>query len=123
MEVRTGAASLAYLTPLVRLLACPLGYAVQEKLERRQVVALASDQDFSRWERLDDVIMGGQSESTLKAGADGTAVFEGTLRVEGGGFCGARTRVCACVLGDWRVLWADTEEDEEERRSNAALLL
>eukprot|EP00897_Mesotaenium_endlicherianum_P005086 jgi/Mesen1/4605/ME000233S03899 len=41
------------------------------------------------WQRLDDVIMGGISDSTFTL-AQGRAVFEGTVRVEGGGFCGAR---------------------------------
>lgn len=47
----------------------------------------------NRWERLDDVIMGGQSSSTLKATEDGAALFSGDLIIEGGGFCGARTKV------------------------------
>ncbi|GJP38381.1 hypothetical protein CLOM_g22826 [Closterium sp. NIES-68] len=42
------------------------------------------------WGRFDDVIMGGISESVLRPD-DGKAVFEGTLRVEGGGFCASRT--------------------------------
>ena len=45
-----------------------------------------------RWDRLDDVIMGGKSESSLKAGSDGNVVWSGTLRVEGGGFCGVRSK-------------------------------
>ena len=46
-----------------------------------------------RWDRLDDVIMGGQSESKLSMGKDGKVVWSGTLRVEGGGFCGVRSKV------------------------------
>lgn len=42
------------------------------------------------WGRFDDVIMGGKSESVLQPG-QGSAVFQGTLRVEGGGFCASRT--------------------------------
>ncbi|CAI5471399.1 unnamed protein product [Closterium sp. Yama58-4] len=42
------------------------------------------------WGRFDDVIMGGISESVLRPD-NGKAVFEGTLRVEGGGFCASRT--------------------------------
>ena len=73
-------------------------YHLQERVERTQVVALKSEQDVSRWERLDDVIMGGQSESGVKQQADGTAVWEGVLRVEGGGFCGTRIKVCLLVF-------------------------
>ena len=48
--------------------------------------------DMEKWQRLDDVIMGGQSDSELRPAADGSgAVWSGTLRVEGGGFCGARS--------------------------------
>ena len=57
------------------------------------VVSMGSEQDISRWERLDDVIMGGQSSSTLKAVEGGAALFSGDLILEGGGFCGARTKV------------------------------
>ena len=56
------------------------------------VLSMASEQDVSKWERLDDVIMGGQSSSTLRATEDGTALFSGDLILEGGGFCGARTK-------------------------------
>ena len=57
------------------------------------VVSMGSEQDIGRWERLDDVIMGGQSSSTLRATEDGAALFSGDLILEGGGFCGARTKV------------------------------
>ncbi len=44
------------------------------------------------WQRLDDVIMGGQSSSGLQISSQGaTAVWSGELITEGGGFCGART--------------------------------
>ena len=56
------------------------------------VLSMASEQDVSKWERLDDVIMGGQSSSTLRATEDGAALFSGDLILEGGGFCGARTK-------------------------------
>ena len=56
------------------------------------VLSMASEQDVSKWERLDDVIMGGRSSSTLRATEDGAALFSGDLILEGGGFCGARTK-------------------------------
>lgn len=44
------------------------------------------------WQRLDDVIMGGQSSSGLQAAeGGGSAVWTGDLIFEGGGFCGTRT--------------------------------
>ena len=63
------------------------------------VLSMGSEQDISRWERLDDVIMGGQSSSSLKAVEGGAALFSGDLILEGGGFCGARTKVGipACI--------------------------
>ena len=71
------------------------------------VLSMGSEQDMSRWERLDDVIMGGQSSSSLKGFEGGAALFSGELILEGGGFCGARTRVgtpacsyrCSCSQG------------------------
>lgn len=45
-----------------------------------------------RWDRLDDVIMGGQSSSGLEASTSGT-VWSGDLILEGGGFCGTRIKV------------------------------
>lgn len=62
--------------------------------ETTVVLPMASDADLAVWERLDDVIMGGQSSSTLSAAGDGSgADFSGDLIIEGGGFCGARTKV------------------------------
>mmetsp|Transcript_11274 Transcript_11274/g.18438 ORF Transcript_11274/g.18438 Transcript_11274/m.18438 type:complete len:368 (-) Transcript_11274:452-1555(-) len=60
---------------------------------------------ISRWQRVDDVIMGGQSESQLQLGEANSetgdveyASFRGICRVEGGGFCGARTNAFATSL-------------------------
>jgi len=44
------------------------------------------------WERIDDVIMGGVSNSRLVLDS-GKASFEGRIRSEGGGFCGTRMRL------------------------------
>lgn len=57
------------------------------------VLSMASAADLERWQRLDDVIMGGQSSSSLAISDDQSATFSGTLVLEGGGFCGARTTV------------------------------
>lgn len=59
-------------------------------------------EDLEKWQRLDDVIMGGQSESELRPAADGSgALWTGILRVEGGGFCGARSRSLSLDLGGY----------------------
>ena len=52
------------------------------------------EETIERWERIDDVIMGGVSRSRLVAADDGTS-FEGRLRSEGGGFCGTRLKLLA----------------------------
>ena len=65
----------------------------QEQLKpRMEVLAMKTEQDISVWQRLDDIIMGGQSSSIIEPSEDGQgAVWSGDLIVEGGGFCGART--------------------------------
>lgn len=76
---------------------------MQERTSRQVVLPLRSEADLRKWDRLDDVIMGGQSESKLKLGEARTASWEGILRVEGGGFCGCRAKACpswelACIM-------------------------
>ena len=39
-------------------------------------------EDLAKWQRLDDVIMGGKSSSAMELGADGAAVWKGDLIVE-----------------------------------------
>ena len=56
------------------------------------MLPLSSARDIGKWERLDDVIMGGQSSSRLEASTTG-AVWSGELILEGGGFCGTRRKV------------------------------
>jgi len=56
------------------------------------ILPMKTAEDLEKWQRLDDVIMGGKSSSGLELLPDGTgAVWKGELIVEGGGFCGART--------------------------------
>jgi hypothetical protein len=79
--------------------------------ETTPVLPMAGDSDLALWQRLDDVIMGGQSSSSLElvnaaASGDADAVnaavkFGGELVIEGGGFCGARTKVNCCFLWAW----------------------
>jgi uncharacterized protein YbjT (DUF2867 family) len=59
-----------------------------------------NDDPLSLWDRLDDVIMGGASSSALSLAEDGkSAVWQGDLVHEGGGFCGQRTKKLGPV--DW----------------------
>ncbi|CAE7326763.1 unnamed protein product [Symbiodinium pilosum] len=46
---------------------------------------------LDQFERIDDVIMGGVSKSSLSPDSNGAA-WRGLVRTEGGGFCGQRTR-------------------------------
>lgn len=66
------------------------------------------------WERIDDVIMGGVSSSRLVKD-DGCAVFEGTLREEGGGFCGQRLKLLSTPLdlSSQDGLYVDCEADAD----------
>lgn len=56
------------------------------------VLPMQDSKDLERWQKLDDVIMGGNSDSNLalSESADGFT-WSGELVVEGGGFCGQRS--------------------------------
>jgi NADH dehydrogenase [ubiquinone] 1 alpha subcomplex assembly factor 1 len=45
------------------------------------------------WYTLNDTVMGGQSSSSLRAGADGGMCFGGNISLDGGGFASARTLI------------------------------
>ncbi|KAG2439443.1 hypothetical protein HXX76_004799 [Chlamydomonas incerta] len=72
-----------------------------KKTERtsRVVLPMRTAEDLAVWNKLDDVIMGGASDSGLEPISDAEraqmgcagAVWRGTLITEGGGFCGTRT--------------------------------
>ena len=71
-----------------------LGMLQEQSELQKVVVPLRSDRDLVNWERIDDVIMGGQSSSSLQPSGNGqTAVWSGDLIIEGGGFCGTRNKV------------------------------
>ena len=77
-------------------------------------VPLLTSSNLEAWERIDDVIMGGVSSSQLVA--DGEAVsFEGTLREEGGGFCGQRLKLLTepLDLSAHAGLYVDCEPEAE----------
>ncbi|GIL67255.1 hypothetical protein Vafri_20690 [Volvox africanus] len=68
------------------------------------VLPMDTAEQLAVWQKLDDVIMGGASDSGLEvapeaAGVAG-AVWRGNLVVQGGGFCGTRTRKLDLNLGD-----------------------
>ena len=65
---------------------------LQAEREVIEMVSLRSEEDVMRWERLDDVIMGGRSSSGIRFDG-GHGVWSGELVLEGGGFCGIRLRV------------------------------
>jgi len=58
----------------------------------------AREASLDFFERVDDQIMGGISQSALIASADGCACFTGIVRTDGGGFCGTRTRLFSTPL-------------------------
>lgn len=80
--------------------------------EVEQVLSMRSAADLEVWEKLDDTIMGGKSGSYLQTAEDlrgfqgdykdkqpfdfEGSVWRGETITDGGGFCGARTKVMAC---------------------------
>jgi hypothetical protein len=74
---------------------------------------------ISAWERIDDVIMGGVSNSRLAAAPNGEcAYFEGRLRELGGGFCGQRMRLLSepLDLSSQAGIYLDCEADADAPR-------
>ena len=66
------------------------------------VLSMQEGKDLEKWQKLDDVIMGGNSDSNLKLNesSDGFA-WTGELIVEGGGFCGQRSYPESFDLSDY----------------------
>ncbi|CAL8465559.1 g5095 [Coccomyxa elongata] len=94
----------------------------KEKARAREtavVLPMASDADLAVWDRLDDVIMGGQSSSTLRSAGDGSgADFSGDLIIEGGGFCGARSKALDLNLGNYDGIALELEGDGQTYKLN-----
>lgn len=67
-------------------------HSLQPSREVQTVLPMKGDKDVKRWERIDDVIMGGKSSSQMEGSATG-ATWSGELVMEGGGFCGTRRKV------------------------------
>lgn len=73
------------------------------------------------WQRLDDVIMGGQSDSALAIAAedsDASAVWRGELITEGGGFCGTRTSSQDWDLGSYDGIQLRVRGDGQTYKMN-----
>lgn len=72
--------------------------------DSKLMVNMSTEEDLKVWQRLDDVIMGGKSESALdvaSADSDASVVWQGELITDGGGFCGTRTSSQDWDLGDY----------------------
>lgn len=65
------------------------GAAAKPSGKEKVLFSFQSAADLEQWERLDDVIMGGQSSSAFQL-ADGFAEYKGELVVEGGAWPGGR---------------------------------
>ena len=65
--------------------------------ERNAITSLKLLDESLSWYRLDDGVMGGQSE-TSHSDQDGHLAFEGTINTNGGGFCSIRTKLSEGVL-------------------------
>ena len=92
--------------------------------EVEQILGMRSAADLEVWEKLDDTIMGGKSGSFLQTakqlhGFQGDyehkedyefegSVWRGETITDGGGFCGARTKVGASVSATVYVMYAFT---------------
>lgn len=77
------------------------------------VLPMKTQDDLAVWERLDDVIMGGNSSSTLTVGPAGDgAIWTGDLILEGGGFCGARTKPLSLDLSSYDGLKLRVKTDQ-----------
>jgi len=81
---------------------------------------------IDKWERIDDVIMGGVSNSRLVASqTEDCAYFEGRLRELGGGFCGQRMKLLSEPLDlssqDGVYLDCEADADAPQRSFKMAL--
>ena len=61
--------------------------------ERSAIGALDFVDQALEWYRLDDGVMGGQSETTHSCLQDGSLNFEGNINTNGGGFCSIRAPI------------------------------
>lgn len=68
----------------------------------RVVLPMQDAKDLERWQKLDDVIMGGNSDSSLTLSDTSNGfTWSGELVVEGGGFCGQRSYPDSIDLSDY----------------------
>jgi NADH dehydrogenase [ubiquinone] 1 alpha subcomplex assembly factor 1 len=73
-----------------------MGAEEKEKL----IFNFDSPAEVAQWRTIDDVVMGGVSQSVIKAGSQGTCLFTGTVSLENfGGFASASSLPAAYDLG------------------------
>ena len=68
--------------------------STQAQVSYEPVFDFSDPDSVSKFDRIDDAIMGGISTSSLRPSSDGAASFaswSGVCRLDGGGFCGTRT--------------------------------
>lgn len=69
--------------------------------ERNAIPALDIVNDALSWYRLDDGVMGGQSETTHSSSQDtGSLEFKGEINTNGGGFCSIRSKIPSGLPAD-----------------------
>lgn len=71
--------------------------------ERNAIQVLQFAEHALQWYRLDDGIMGGQSESKHTATDDGKLIFQGIINTQGGGFTSIRAPIPQGILNDQTV--------------------
>lgn len=68
----------------------------KQQVEVKDILPMVTNEDLTAWDKMDDVIMGGNSSSGMVPLDEGVGVagaaWSGDLIVEGGGFCGTRTK-------------------------------
>ncbi|MEW5303776.1 MAG: hypothetical protein WDW36_006435 [Sanguina aurantia] len=92
----------------------------------RWILPMATAEDLTQWDKLDDVIMGGFSSSELvplpadvaTTGGVGGAAWKGMLVLEGGGFCGTRTKKLDLNLADADGLYLRVKGDGQTFKVN-----
>jgi len=81
-------------------------------------------QSLERWERVDDIIMGGISSSgfLVESDKEDSVAFRGIVREEGGGFCGQRSKLMSepLDLSKWEGVYLSCrgpDDDGVDRRN------
>jgi monofunctional biosynthetic peptidoglycan transglycosylase len=74
--------------------------AMTTEEKEKSIFNFDSPAEVAQWRTIDDVVMGGVSQSVIKAGSQGTCLFTGTVSLENfGGFASASSLPSAYNLG------------------------